>query len=45
MAEVINTLTKINELAVNDTQQFISIAENRYYESLDTIVSRICKNP
>ena len=45
MAEVINTLTKINELAVNDTQHFISIAENRYYESLDTIVSRICKNP
>ncbi len=45
MADVINTLACINELAADNTQQFILNAENRYDESLNKIVERICNNP
>ncbi len=45
MADVINLLSDINELAVNDTVGIITRAETRYDEALNSIVEKIGKNP
>ncbi len=44
MADVINTLSQINYEALNNTHAFISVAENRYADALDSIVERITSN-
>lgn len=44
MADVINLLSDINELALNDTVAFISRAEKRYDDALNTIVEKITNN-
>lgn len=44
MADVINTLSDINELALTDTKRFIARAEARYDDKLNEIVDKISKH-